>query len=100
MGRPHPWSWNIKLRTFYLRDYLAPGGNHPYSQLATDLEECRKAGYEVCLKSVPGFIIAFGTPDNKYRGIFAKYPWTDTDGRFYRTAEECIARKNHKLQED
>ena len=73
----------------YLRDYLCPGGNRPYSALAADLEVALETGQRTVLISVPGFVIANGTTE--YESL---PPWSDSDGNYYRTAKDCLDRKN------
>lgn len=66
-----------KKATLYLRDYLQPGGLHPYDNLPADLEHWLKQGYEVSLISVPGFQMLYGNP--KY-----EKPWgVRSMGKFY-----------------
>lgn len=79
---------------FNLRDYLSPGGRHPYDRLAPDLEAALARGATVYLWSVPGFFMASGHPDPGEHG--AKWrPWSDGN-KYYKTAKDCIRMKNGK----
>lgn len=73
----------------YLRDYLRPGGSRPYKQLPIDMEVALETGQNVVLISVPGFIIAHGSKE--YETL---PPWSDTDGNYYLSAEDCLNKKN------
>ena len=70
---------------FYLRDYLSPGGKHPYSQLVPDLEAALAAGATVYLWSVPGFFVLAGHPEMRP----TRRPWSDGD-QWYRTAADAL----------
>lgn len=54
-----------KEKTFYLRDYLVPGGRYPYERLPGDMEVALAQGYTVSLISVPGFLMVLGWPGKK-----------------------------------
>lgn len=75
-----------KEASFYLRDYLSPGGKYPYDDLPNDLEQALKAGYTVYLFSVPGFMMLAGHPDGEL------YPWhiTDYGDVWFATAKEAL----------
>lgn len=70
---------------FRLRDYLRPGGKHPYAALASDLEAALAVGQSPYLWSVPGHFMLAGHPGLARR-------WSDGE-RWYRTAEDALRRK-------
>ena len=69
-----------------LRDYLMPGGRHPYSRLFSDMETALAAGHTVYVWSVAGHMMAAGHPGSARQ-------WSDGE-RYYKTAKDCIDRKN------
>lgn len=75
-----------KEATLYLRDYLMPGGLYPYDCLPQHCEHWLAQGYEVCVISVPGFLMFSGHPGYKK-------PWGSLSmGKFkqYKTAYEAL----------
>lgn len=77
--------------TIYLRDYLSPGGRKPYASLASDMQAALSAGKEVCLISVPGFLMVRGDPQSLREGY---WPWSDCAGlgrtRYYVCASDAV----------
>jgi len=74
----------------YLRDYLVPGGIHPYEQLPVDMEKAFAGGNDVTVVSVPGFTMAMAF--DEFRN--SERPWSDGNGFYYKTAKDCIDIRN------
>lgn len=74
-----------------LRDYLSPGGKHPYQMLVPRLEAERAAGNTVYLWSVPGFFMLAGHQFEDEKA--AQRPWSDGQ-RWYKSAQDCLKQKN------
>ena len=77
-------------KVLWLKDYLAPGGKYPYSQLTEDMERLIREGFKVNVLSVPGFHMASGHPDL----VKFNTPFWDNQGYWYKTAKDCINREN------
>ncbi len=69
-----------------LRDYLRPGGIHPYDSLVPHLEAHLKAGRTVYLWSVAGHFVLAGHPS-------IDRPWSDGT-LWYKSAQDCLDRRN------
>jgi len=76
----------------YLRDYLQPGGKHPYKALPRHLEDIRRAGKDVSLISVPGFLMLSGFADDEELG---GRPWLK-DGKWYENAKDALNERGGK----
>jgi hypothetical protein len=79
----------VQEKTFYLRDYLSPGGRYPYERLPKDMQAAFDEGYGVMLLSVPGFPMISAYPEYKM-----KKPWcvdpTKHKPKCYKTAAEAF----------
>ena len=78
--------------TLYLKAYTGPHGRYPYDTLAKKMEEHHKNGVRVHVISVPGFLMAMNHFDNFFDDDTR--PWSDCDGSYYKTAQDCISMKN------